>query len=174
MQASSGRLAEQRSHGVGADALLPGQLETRGRQDDRRLRMDLADVLDQRPSSLRVAACPDVVDEHVGTLVEITPASFEDRAAIPVRPATFDDVVAEAPQGVGLLAGEIEIVMYDEDASHGTPPRSASSGPSGPGIVKDWSQATRRPRGEGHPVAGHPAPGYSSDLPEREHGVRRR
>jgi hypothetical protein len=89
--------------------------------------MDVADVLDQRPGTLRVAACPDVVDEDIGTLGQVTRPSGEDGTTIPRRPAAFDHVVAEATQGFGLLAGEVEIVMDNEDPSHVTPPRKGTN-----------------------------------------------
>ena len=82
MQARSSRFPEQRGYRVGADALLRGQLETRGcRGPPASPQSDLADVLDQRPSSPPAAACPDVVDEHVGTFGQITRASCEDRGS---------------------------------------------------------------------------------------------
>ena len=171
MKARPGRLAEQRGHRVASDALLPAQLEAWRCQDHGCVRMDLTDVLDQRPGTLRIAACPDVVDEHVSTLGEIARVSREDGTPIPGRPTAFDDVVAETAQRIGLLAGEIEVVMHDKDASHVTPPRGARR-PVRVGRVSTTMAAGPWLSGEGH-LVGHLAPG-SVRSPEGEHGSGRR
>jgi hypothetical protein len=98
--------------------LFPAELEPWRRQDDGRVRMDVADVLDQRPSALRVTARPHVVDKDIGTLGQVTRPSGEDRATIARRPPAFDHVVAEASKGISFLTAEVEVMMDDEDASH--------------------------------------------------------
>jgi len=101
---------------------LPAEREPGRRQDHRGVRMDLPDALDERPGAIQITARPGVVDEDVGALSEIAPPSSEDGALVPSRPAAFDHVVAQATQRVDLLAGQVEIVVDDEDASHLMPP----------------------------------------------------
>ena len=96
--------------------------------------------------------------------------SSEDGTAVACRPTALDDVVAEAPQGIDFLAGEVEIVMNDEDASHVTPPRCASSGPGGPGIEQRWSRRAGWPSGEGHLPVGHLARGIRQIGPNGDTG----
>ena len=65
--------------------------------------------------------------EAYGAFGEVARPPGEDRAAISRRPATLDDVVTEAPEGIGLLTGQVEIVMNDNDTGHLTPPRDRAS-----------------------------------------------
>jgi hypothetical protein len=89
--------------------------------------MDLTNVLDQGAGTLGIAACPDVIDEHVGALGKVTGPTGKDRTDIPRGPAALDHVVAEATEGVGLLATQVQVVMDDEGACHVTPLRDAPS-----------------------------------------------
>lgn len=88
------RLTDERGHGVGAGRLLPAELKPGRGEDDRRVRMDVADVLDQRPRTLGVAAGPDVVDEDVGPLGEVARPGGEDGAATPRRAAGQGTIAA--------------------------------------------------------------------------------
>jgi hypothetical protein len=125
VKSRAGRLAHEGGHRVAADSFLPAQLEPGRRQDDRLIRVDITDVLDQRPSSLGVAAGPDIVNEDIGTLGEVAGPSGEDRAVVASRPTALNHLVPEATEGIGLLAGQVEVVMDDEDASALIPPRDA-------------------------------------------------
>ena len=107
---------------MGPARLLPAERQPGRGQDDRRIRMDVPDVLDQGLGPVGVTACPDVVDEHVGSFGQVARVTGEDRAAIPSRASAFDDVVTEATKRIDLLPGEVEVVMDDEDACHATPP----------------------------------------------------
>lgn len=41
------------------------------------------------------------------------------------RPTALNHLITEATEGIGLLTGQVEVVMDDEDASHLKPPRDA-------------------------------------------------
>lgn len=123
---------------------------------------------------------PRRLEQHVGTFGEVTWPSGEDRAPVPGRPAAFDDVVTEATKRIGLLAGQVEVVMDDEDPSHLTPlsdaqragrvgRRSANSGPRWlPSAVADvtrWQALRPRRTRVTPPGAAHdrgPSPGVES------------
>jgi hypothetical protein len=84
--------------------------------------MDVADVLDEYARPFGIATRPDIVDENVGTLGQITWPTGKNWADVARRPTAFDDLIAISTQGIGLLTGQVEIVVNHENSRHLAPP----------------------------------------------------
>lgn len=80
--------------------------------------MDLAQSLDQSAGAVRFTCGEGVIDQDVGLIGEIAGIASQDRATRTRRADALLNVIAAASQRVGLLVGDIDVVMDEQDLGH--------------------------------------------------------
>lgn len=103
---------------VKAGRLDPVRFDRGRTQHHGNVRVDLAQSLDQPAGAVRFTRGEGVIDQDVGLFGEIAGTASQDRAAHTRRADALLNVVAAPSQRVGLLVGDIDVVMDEQYLGH--------------------------------------------------------
>ena len=139
------------------------QADAGEREHDRHGRVDPAQVRDELRGTVGVAAGPGVVHHDVRARRHLAGSPVEDRAGVRRGTAALLHDVAEPPERLDLLVGQVDVVVHDEHFGHGAPPGATGTSDGWkptPSIANVARRTTRPGRVEGHIGRRRPGAGW--------------